>query len=194
MNNRIPLASRRPLDPRRVNIFVDGNVFNRGQSAEADRLIDRLEALEAASSINFVMAGGVRDEMLDPATPAIKQGAAMGKIFNLRPSRNEEQQGARRVVATILQGNAKPETHAADASHLSEAVETGCGYFITGDGRILRMSLPDQLDTEAAWKVVSAAEANVSRAIKDNRLTSADAVRFANAARAWIKLIPIQRG
>ena len=138
MNNRIPFASRRPLDPRRVNISVDGNVFNRGQSAEADRLIDRLEALEAAGSINFVMAGGVRDEMLDPATPAIKQGAAMGKIFNLRPSRNEEQQRARRVVATILQGNAKPETHAADASHLSEAAETGCGYFITADGRILR--------------------------------------------------------
>ncbi len=34
--------------------------------------------------------------------------------------------------------NAQPGTHADDASHLSEAAETGCSYFITHDGRILR--------------------------------------------------------
>jgi len=38
----------------------------------------------------------------------------------------------------ILQGNAKAKTHAADASHLSEAAETGCAYFITNDWRILK--------------------------------------------------------
>jgi hypothetical protein len=31
-----------------------------------------------------------------------------------------------------------PGAHVADASHLSEAAETGCGYFITHDNRILK--------------------------------------------------------
>jgi len=44
----------------------------------------------------------------------------------------------RRRVAEFLQGNAQPGTHADDASHLSEAAETGCSYFITHDRRILR--------------------------------------------------------
>jgi predicted nucleic acid-binding protein len=36
-----------------------------------------------------------------------------------------------------MQGNARPGAHRADASHLSEAAETGCSYFITYDRRIL---------------------------------------------------------
>jgi len=31
-----------------------------------------------------------------------------------------------------------PETHAADASHLSEPPRAGCAYFVTEDARILR--------------------------------------------------------
>jgi hypothetical protein len=128
----------RPLDPRRVNISVDGNVFNRGLADESDRRIDRLEQLEQNRLINFVIAGGVREEVLNPATPERKQAAVQPKIFNLRPSLNGQQIEARRAVAGILQGNAKPGTHAADASHISEAAETGCGYFITHDVRIIR--------------------------------------------------------
>lgn len=47
-------------------------------------------------------------------------------------------QDLRFKVRVILQGNAAPGRHAADASHLCEAVESGCGYFITNDKRILR--------------------------------------------------------
>jgi predicted nucleic acid-binding protein len=49
-----------------------------------------------------------------------------------------DQRAARQKVRAILQGNAKPGAHAADASHLSEAAETGCGYFITHDKRMLK--------------------------------------------------------
>jgi hypothetical protein len=59
------------------------------------------------------------------------------KIFNLRPDLNSTQQAERRLIYAILQGNAKPNKHAADASHLSEAAETGCCYFITNDLRFL---------------------------------------------------------
>jgi hypothetical protein len=47
------------------------------------------------------------------------------------------QQDERRCVAAVLQGNARPGQHAAGASHLSEAAETGCAYFITHDKRVL---------------------------------------------------------
>jgi hypothetical protein len=40
-------------------------------------------------------------------------------------------------VLAILQGNARPGKHEVDALHLSEAAETGCGYFITHDKRML---------------------------------------------------------
>jgi hypothetical protein len=50
-----------------------------------------------------------------------------------------------------LTGNALSGKHDADASHVSEAAETGCVYFITHDKRILdkrgelRVALPPTL-------------------------------------------------
>ena len=60
------------------------------------------------------------------------------QIFNLRPGLISGQRVERQRVARILRGNAQPGTHADDASHLSEATQTGCSYFITHDGPILR--------------------------------------------------------
>jgi hypothetical protein len=59
------------------------------------------------------------------------------QIFNLQPELNSSQWDTRCRVQAILQGNAKPDKHKADASHLSEAAETGCAYFITHDKRNL---------------------------------------------------------
>jgi hypothetical protein len=84
------------------------------------------------------VAGGVRDEVQHPHTPQSVKAAVLPRIFNLGPSLNSSQQAARRSVRAILQGNAKPDTHAADASHLSEAAEIRCAYFITNDKRILK--------------------------------------------------------
>ncbi len=59
------------------------------------------------------------------------------QIFNLRSGLNSLQRASRARVLAILQGNARAGKHAADASHVSEASETGCGYFITHDKHIL---------------------------------------------------------
>jgi hypothetical protein len=69
--------------------------------------------------------------------PSEVQGAVLPQIYNLRPGLNAAQQDVRQRVEVILQGSAKPGKHAADASHISEAAETGCAYFITEDARIL---------------------------------------------------------
>jgi hypothetical protein len=128
--------TRRPLDPRRVNIGLDANALDRDGSNH-DRLVDRFCALSDAGVLRVVTPGGVRDEVNHPRTPDDVQAATLPQIFNLRPEPNEQQRAARRRVHQILQGKARPGKHAADASHLSEATE-GCGYFITHDGRILK--------------------------------------------------------
>jgi hypothetical protein len=129
--------ARRPLDPRKVNIGLDANALDLDGS-ERDHLVRRFRELSSpGGALTVVVAGGVRGEVQHPKTPGAVQADMLPKIFNLRAGLNPIQAAERQRVAAIVQGNAKPETHAADASHLSEAAETGCGYFITHDKRIL---------------------------------------------------------
>lgn len=133
---RRPFNNRRPLDPRISNIGLDANALDLDGTAK-DRLVERFRELSTGATLNPVVAGGVRNEVQHPRTPRNVRNDVLPQIFNLRPGLNSTQQAERREVAAILQGNAKPGAHAADASHLSEAAETGCGYFITHDRRIL---------------------------------------------------------
>lgn len=143
--------SHRPLDPRICNIGVDANALDRNGSAR-DGLIDRFLKLRSAGDLTVVIAGGVRTEVQHPNTPGDVKDIILPQIFNLRPGLNPPQQAARRKVQAILQGNARPGAHAADASHLSEAAEVGCAYFITQDKRILnkREELRDALPPSLA--------------------------------------------
>ena len=124
------------LPPRKCNIGLDANALDRNGSAR-DALVDRFEGLTSSGALTVVIAGGVRGEVQHPQTPAPVQAAVLPRIFNLRPGLIASQREERRRVAAVLQGNAQPGKHAADASHLSEAAETGCAYFITHDNRIL---------------------------------------------------------
>jgi hypothetical protein len=137
MRRRVPFGGRRPIDPRICNIAHDTNALDRDGSAN-DELVARFGKMADAGELTVVIAGGVRGEVQHPRTPADVKGAVLPRIFNLRPGLNTTQQATRRRVATILQGNARADAHAADASHVTEAAETGCGYFITHDTRILK--------------------------------------------------------
>jgi hypothetical protein len=133
-------STRRPLDPRKANIGLDANALNRN-GTDQDRLVERFCQLVHDRVLKIVVAGGVRNEIQNPRTPSHKKAAILPRIFNLRPGLTESQHAQRRRVRIILQGNARPNKHAADASHLCEAAETGCSYFITHDRRILRRRL-----------------------------------------------------
>jgi hypothetical protein len=124
------------LDPRICNIGHDANALDRNGSPR-DALVDRFRALATTGMLIVVVGGGVRDEIQNPHTPADVKEAVLPRIFNLRPGLIASQREDRRRVAAVLQGNAQPGKHAADAAHLSEAAETGCAYFITHDKRIL---------------------------------------------------------
>jgi hypothetical protein len=100
-------------------------------------LVDRFLALANDGTLTVVLGGGVRTEAQHPRTPAQVKKALLPQIFNLRPGLIPSQHADRARVLAILQGNARRGKHAPDASHISEAAETGCGYFITHDKRIL---------------------------------------------------------
>jgi hypothetical protein len=137
MTKRIPFGtSRQPLDPKICNIGLDANALD-CDGTERDQLTDRFRTLASDGTLTVVLGGGVRIEAQHPRTPADVKDALMPQIFNLRPSLNASQRTDRARVLAILQGSARPGKHAADASHLSEAAETGCGYFITHDKRVL---------------------------------------------------------
>jgi hypothetical protein len=127
----------RPLDPRITNIAHDADVLDRNGTAR-DVLVDRFQALAASRKLKVVIPGGVRQQVQHPHTPADVQRAVLPQIFNLRPGLNTGQQDNRRRIGAVLQGNARPGTHAADASHLAEAAETGCGFFIARDKRFFK--------------------------------------------------------
>jgi hypothetical protein len=128
--------TRRALDPRICNIACDANAVDRDGTSR-DSLVERLVGLSAAGTLNLVVAGGVRQEVLHPHTPDEVKEIVLPQIYNLRPGLVAAQRTDRDRVLKILQGNAMPGKHDADASHLSEAAETGCAYFITHDSRIL---------------------------------------------------------
>lgn len=130
-----PLNDRRPLNPSICPITIDANALNRDGSAH-DALVDRLLKLWAGGTINLIAPKGVRLEILDPRTPGHIQSAVAPMIFTIPVGLNSDEQRRRRLIEQELQGNARPEKHAADADHLSEAAKYG-GYFITHDKRIL---------------------------------------------------------
>ncbi len=143
--------THRPLDPRINHIAHDADVLDRDGSAR-DALVDRFLALTTSRKLTVVIPGGVRQQVQHPHTPDDVKGAVLPQIFNLRAGLNTSQQDTRRRILAVLQGNARAETHAADASHLAEAVETGCAFFIARDKRFfkkrdeLRKVLPPSLN------------------------------------------------
>lgn len=138
MRRRIAFGtSRQPLDPKICNIGLDANALDRAGTDRRGRLTARFRALASNGTLTFVLSAGVRTEAQHPRTPADVRDAMLPQIFNLRPALNSAQRADRARVLAILQGNARAGKHAADASHISEAAETGCGYFITHDQRIL---------------------------------------------------------
>jgi hypothetical protein len=126
----------RPLDPCKCPVAIDANALNRDGSAHDD-LVDRLLGLSSAGTIRLLVPKRVREEILDPRTPAHVQEAALLQIFSYSVGLNSDEQRRHRIITQELQGNAKPGKHEADADHLFEAAKYG-GYFITHDDRIYR--------------------------------------------------------
>ncbi len=138
-----------PIDPRKALIGLDANALDRrGRQDEA--LADRFRALAAAGRLKVLVPGGVEAELRHPRGPLSSKADVPQPVpapaFVRRPGLTAAQHISRLRIRAMVQGNARPGKHEADAAHLSEAHEAGCAYFITYDGRLLRK----RQDLEAA--------------------------------------------
>ncbi len=81
----------------------------------------------------------MREEVQNPNTPGAVKTAILPRVFDPKPSLTKSA-ADRPLLRSIdpARVNARPGKHSADASHISEAAETGCAYFITHDKRILK--------------------------------------------------------
>src|ERR1700757_540579 len=106
--------THRPLDPRNRSIAIDANALTRDGSAH-DELVHRLLALSSAGTIRLGLPKRVREEILDPRTPAHIRDATAAQSFTIGVGLNSEEQRRHRIITEELQGNAKPGKHEADA-------------------------------------------------------------------------------
>lgn len=111
-------------------VAIDANALDRKTPARA-AAVEAFEDLSRAGRFALFVGEGVRREM---GQAAVDSGT--DRRFVRPPSAAEHV--ARIRVRAIVQGNAKPGKHEADAAHLSAAAEAGCGYFLTYDGRLLQ--------------------------------------------------------
>ena len=124
---------RRPIDPRRTNTMLDANALD-DKEGPAGAVVDELLALIRDRTINAVLPHSVKAEIEHPNTPAYVKERASELIFSVPVEPNSQEHDLRRRVLALLQGNAKPETHEADARHIVEAGKYG-SFFITNDKR-----------------------------------------------------------
>ncbi len=138
-----------PIDPRKTLIGLDANALDR-RGHEDEALADRFRALAAAGRLKVLVPGGVAAELRHPRGPESSAAQvpqpAPAPVFVRRPGLTAAQHINRLRIRAMVQGNARPGKHEADAAHLSEAHEAGCAFFITYDGRLLRK----RQDLEAA--------------------------------------------
>ena len=109
-------------------------------------------------SVDLFWPSGVVDEMLHPHAPEEIRAAA--RSARARPAfpLSARQHIDRIRVRSILRGNGRAGKHDADASHLSEAAEAGCGTFITWDSKILRKRDTLRLTLPSGMRIRTLAE------------------------------------
>ncbi len=100
--------------------------------------MDRFAAGAAAGRFRVLLVGGVRAELAHPRTPAAVREAVLPFEPTPRPAATHAGKLARIRLRAILRGEGETDRHDADAAHLADAAEAGCGWFVTHDKRILR--------------------------------------------------------
>ncbi len=145
------------IDPRTCTIGHDANFLDRNGS-DRDRLVDRFLSLAEAGKLKVTVAGSVRREIEHPHTPREVRDVALPHTFAHQAGLNASQHISRIRVRAILRGDARAGKHDADAGHLSETAETGCAYFITHDGRMLRKRDDLHASLPPTFRIVTLAE------------------------------------
>lgn len=131
---RVPF-SRRFLDPRRTNNFLDSCAFDPKYAPEHEAA-QQIRALGNSGQVNLILAHSNQKEVDHPNTPADVKQEAAGMIFTIETALNADEVAQKAAIHGILTGNGKPEKYAADAAHLFEAGKY-VGYFICSSSDLI---------------------------------------------------------
>jgi len=124
------------LDPRYGNNFIDNNGLDRTDDPAENAAVDTILEL-AGQAFGLLLPYSVKAEVEHPNTPRDVQRRAAMLLHSLPVQLTEPERATHDRVRALLQGNALPGKHAADAFHLVESAKYGGRYFITNDGRLL---------------------------------------------------------
>lgn len=150
---RAPL-SRRLLDPRRTNSFLDTCAFDPKCSPE-DQAAREIHNLIELGEISILLAHSNQKELDHPNTPEDVKRESRAMIYTIETDLNSEEKAHKARIHQVLTGNGNPEKYAADAAHVFEAGKY-VGYFITTDRRILDKR--DELHGFSAATIVTPTE------------------------------------
>ncbi len=149
---------RRTIDPRYGNTHLDANALDPVDSFR-EHEIQRFDHYVATLDLQLVMPIGVHAEIQSPKTPTSVVNA-MPWVYTVQVTLTEDEKQTRDGVIRLLQGNAKPGRHLADADHIFEAAKYGGRYFITHDKRILSRSRDIEELLGQTLRIVTLAEFN----------------------------------
>ena len=125
---------RQQLHPKYAQAFIDSCAFDPGGTEEqASRRI-----LQKKPEV--IVAHSVQKEVNHPNTPPDVKALATNQIYTNQTGNSPDLQRRKEQIRILVQGNAKPGAHDADAEHLFELHKFGGGYFITTDERLLSLS------------------------------------------------------
>lgn len=127
----------RRIDPRIFNTFLDAHILDRMSSPE-DAVVDELLETGFDRGVLLHLPHSVKAEIEHRNTPADVKRRAAGLIYSEPVQLTENERQLHRRVRSIVQGNAKPGKHDADAFHVVESDKHGGGYFLTNDTRLLK--------------------------------------------------------
>ncbi len=140
-STRAPLGiltnmTRKHLDPKIVNIFLDSCAFDPKYSPE-DKAALTLFRRSESDDLLLQIAHSTQKEIEHPNTPGWVKQTANNFIYTIETSLVESEQRLKAQILKILAGNGKPENVTQDAQHVFEAAKYG-SYFVTTDHRILQ--------------------------------------------------------
>lgn len=125
-----------PPDPRYIPSTIDSCALSPPDPGEEAATVEIL-AILSAGNISILLPHTVQAEISHPATPAKIKARAAEFVYTIETPLTPPEEKRLGEITAILQGNATPGRHDADAKHVFVATKYGT-YFVTVDGRILK--------------------------------------------------------
>lgn len=123
------------IDPWFTNSSLDTCVLNSASLVEASAVKEIL-CLQNEMGLSLIVSHSTKREFDHPNTPREVKMETSSKTCTVPVELNPQEMTIKRKLHSLIVGNGKASTYAADAEHIFEAQKYG-SYFLTEDRRLL---------------------------------------------------------